>query len=348
MVKKDFSLPKTLNFSAGIVGIGTYSPEKILTNQDLKKIVDTSDEWITTKTGIKERRIASSEQATSDLAFLAGEKALKNAGIKPEEVDLIIVATATPDMMFPATACIVQEKLGLVNAAAFDLEAGCTGFIYALTVGSQFIAGGMYKTVLVIGAETLSRILNWEDRTTCVLFGDGAGAVVLRPVPANRGIIGYHLGADGSGSSTLTMPAGGSRMPTTRDTADEKLHTVHMQGHEVYKFATRIVVDATKKVLEQANLTISDIDLLIPHQANVRIIESSAKKLGLPMEKIMVNIDRYGNTSSASIPLALAEALELERIKEGDNIVLVGFGSGLTFGAVVMKWLCQSQRDSGP
>lgn len=338
MPKKDISSPEPPILNAGIVSIGTYTPEKLLTNQQLEKLVDTSDQWITSKTGIKQRHVASPEQATSDLAYLAAEKALKNAGIKPEEVDLIIVATATPDMMFPATACIVQEKLGAVNAAAFDLEAGCTGFIYAITIGSQFIESGMYKTVLVIGAETLSRILNWEDRTTCVLFGDGAGAVVLRPVANDRGIIACYLGADGAGSSTLTMPAGGSRMPATSETANKNLHTVHMNGHEVYKFATRIVVDAAKKVLEKASLSISDINLLIPHQANIRILESASKKLGLPMEKIMVNIDRYGNTSSASIPLALAEALRQGRIKDGDNIVLVGFGSGLTFGAVSMKW----------
>lgn len=338
MVKKDISLPKSLNYNAGIVGIGTYLPEKILSNNDLEKVVDTSDEWITSKTGIKERRIASSEQATSDLAFLAGKQALKDAEVNPDEVDLIIVATATPDMMFPATACIVQEKLGAINASAFDLEAGCTGFIYAITVGSQFIASGMYKTVLIIGAETLSRILDWKDRTTCVLFGDGAGAVLLKPVESNRGILACHLGADGTGSSTLTMPAGGSRMPATSETADKKLHTVHMNGHEVYKFATRIIVDAAKKVLEKAHLSISEIDLFIPHQANIRIIDSSAKKLGLPMEKIMVNIERFGNTSSASIPLALADALEQGTVKDGDNIVMVGFGSGLTFGAVAMKW----------
>lgn len=338
MVKKEISSPEIPNYNAGIVGIGTYSPEKILSNQDLEKLVETSDEWITSKTGIKERRIAAPEQATSDLAFLAGKKAIKDAGVKPEEIDLIIVATATPDMMFPATACIVQEKLGALNASAFDLEAGCTGFIYAITVGSQFIVSGMYKTVLIIGAETLSRILNWEDRTTCVLFGDGAGAVVLRPVPQGRGIIACHLGADGTGSLALTMPAGGSRMPATTETADKKLHTVHMNGHEVYKFATRIVVDAAKKVLEKAHMNISEIDLLIPHQANIRIIESSAKKLGLPMEKIIVNINRFGNTSSASIPLALAQALEQGTVKDGDTIVLVGFGSGLTFGAVAIKW----------
>ena len=338
MPKKNISSPEPPKFNAGIAGIGTYTPEEILTNQNLEKLVDTSDQWITSKTGIKQRHVASQEQATSDLAFLAAEKALKDARIQPEEVNLIIVATATPDMMFPATACIVQEKLGALNAAAFDLEAGCTGFIYAITVGAQFIETGLYKTVLVIGAETLSRILNWEDRTTCVLFGDGAGAVVLRPVTADKGIIACHLGADGSGSLTLTMPAGGSRLPATSETADKNLHTVHMNGHEVYRFATRIVVEAAKKVLEKASLGISDIDLLIPHQANIRIIESASKKLGLPMEKIMVNIDRFGNTSSASIPLALAEAIKQGRIKAGDNIVLVGFGSGLTFGAVAMKW----------
>lgn len=331
-------------FNVGIMGLGTCIPHQILTNYDLEKIVDTSDEWIKSKTGISERHIASPDEATSDLAVVAAEKALKDAKIRPEEVDLIIVATATPDMSFPATACLVQEKLGAVNASAFDLEAGCTGFIYALTVGSQFIASGMYKTVLVIGAETLSRILNWEDRSTCVLFGDGAGAVVLRSVPSDRGIIACHLGAEGTGSSKLTMPAGGSRMPATTETVKNKLHTVHMNGHEVYRFAKRIMVDITQTILEKADMTVSDLDLLIPHQANIRIIEAAVKKLDLPMEKVMVNIEQFGNTSSASIPIALEQALDQGKINDGDNIVFIAFGAGLTYGAVALRWIDYRSR----
>lgn len=325
-------------FNAGITGVGAYLPERILTNDELQKMVDTNDEWIRTRSGIKERRITSPEQATSDLAVIAGERALADAGVAPEELGLVIVATSTPDTIFPSTACLVQDRLGAKNAAAFDLAAGCTGFVYALATGSQFVTSGTYKKVLVIGAESLSRITNWEDRKTCVLFGDGAGAVVLSPVPKGYGILSFTLRSDGSKGATLIIPAGGSRLPATRETVEQKLHTIHMDGQEVFKFAVRIMGKAALEVLAAAGLESSDIDYFIPHQANIRIIESAAKRLVLSMEKVLVNLDRYGNTSTASIPLALAEAVHSGRVKQGDHIVVVGFGAGLTWGAAVIKW----------
>lgn len=324
--------------NAGITGVGAYLPDRVLTNDELQKMVDTNDEWIRTRSGIKERRITSSEQATSDLAVIAGQRALADAGVAPEELGLVIVATNTPDTIFPSTACLVQDRLGAKNASAFDLAAGCTGFVYALATGSQFIASGTYQKVLVIGAECLSRIVNWEDRKTCVLFGDGAGAVVLSPVPESSGILSFTLRSDGSKGPFLSLPAGGSRLPATRETVDQKLHTIHMDGHEVFKFAVRVMGKAALEVLAAAGLDSSDIDCFIPHQANIRIIESAAKRLNLPMDKVLVNLDRYGNTSTASIPLALAEAVHSGRIKQGDHIVMVGFGAGLTWGAAVVKW----------
>jgi 3-oxoacyl-[acyl-carrier-protein] synthase-3 len=324
--------------NAGIAGIGVYLPERVLTNDELQKMVDTNDEWIRTRSGIKERRITSLEQATSDLAVIAAERALADAGVAPEELGLIIVATNTPDTIFPSTACLVQDRLGANNAAAFDLAAGCTGFVYALATGSQFIISGTYRKVLVIGAECLSRIVNWEDRKTCVLFGDGAGAVVLSPVPAGNGILSFTLHSDGSKGQLLTLPAGGSRLPATRETVDKKLHTIHMDGREVFKFAVRVMGTAALEVLAAAGLDKSDIDCFIPHQANIRIIESAARRLGLSMDKVLVNLDRYGNTSTASIPLAIAEAVNSGRIKQGDHLVMVGFGAGLTWGAAVVKW----------
>lgn len=323
--------------NAGIAGIGIYAPENILTNARLERMVDTTDEWIVARSGIRERRIASPDQATSDLAVVAAERALADAGIKPEEVELLITATNTPDMSFPATACLVQHRLGAKNAAAFDLAAGCTGFIYAVAVGSQFITSGSYRTVLVVGAECLSRVTNWEDRRTCVLFGDAAGAVVLRPVQKGSGILSFKLRSDGSGASYLMKPAGGSRQPATRETVDKKLHYIHMNGREVFKFAVKVIGKISEEVLAAAGLKKSDIDILIPHQANIRIIESAARRLGLPMEKVLINVDRYGNTSTASIPLALKEAVDCGRVKKGDVIFLVGFGAGLTWGAMAAR-----------
>lgn len=324
--------------NAGITGVGAYLPERVLSNDELQKMVDTNDEWIRTRSGIKERRINSPEQATSDLAVIAGERALADAGVAPEELGLIIVATSTPDTIFPSTACLVQDRLGAKNAAAFDLSAGCSGFIYALATGSQFITSGTYKKVLVIGAESLSRIVNWEDRKTCVLFGDGAGAVVLSPVSQGNGILSFSLRSDGSKGALLSLPAGGSRLPATRETVEQKLHTIHMEGREVFKFAVRVMAKAAMEVLAGAGLNKSDIDYFVPHQANIRIIESAANRLDLPMDKVLINLDRYGNTSAASIPLALEEAVHSGRIKQGDHIVMVGFGAGLTWGAAVVKW----------
>lgn len=327
-----------MNKGVGILGIGSYLPEKVLTNKELEQIVDTSDEWIVDRTGIRERRIVDSTVATSDLATYAAEQALQDAGITADEVDLIIVATATPDMFFPSTACLVQDKIKATKAAAFDLSAGCSGFAYGLVVGSQFIQTGLYKKVLVIGAETLSKILDWTDRNTCVLFGDGAGAVVLGEVPAGYGILGVELGSDGSGGDLLSIPAGGSRNPATVETVTERMHTLQMSGSDVFKFAVKVMGEAAFKALENAGLSHEDIDCLVPHQANIRIIQSAAKRLKLPMDKVMVNVDNYGNTSAASIPIALNEAVADGKIKNDDIVVLVGFGAGLTWASCVMKW----------
>ncbi len=323
---------------AGILGVGYYVPEKILTNFDLEKIVDTSDEWITERTGIKQRHIASEEQATSDLSTNAAKIALDRAGVKPEELDLIIVCTLTPDMFFPSTSCIVQKNLGAVNAGAFDLSAGCSGFVYGLSVAMQMVSTGIHKKVLVIGAETLSRITNWDDRNTCVIFADGAGAAVVGQVPEKYGFINSVLGADGSGGEYIIMPAGGSRMPPSHETVESKLQTIHMDGSEVFKFASKIVPKAAQEVLEGTGVNISDIDIVIPHQANVRIINSAAKRLGLPVEKFFVNIEKYGNTSAGSVAIALAEAWEKGLIKKDDHVMLIGFGTGLTWASCVVKW----------
>lgn len=329
--------------SVGITGLGSYVPEKVLTNSDLEKIVDTSDEWIVDRTGIRERRIAAPEQATSDLAYEAAKKALADAGAAPEDIDLIIVATATPDMFFPSVACIIQDRLKATKAAAFDLAAGCSGFAYGLVVGSQFVKTGLYNKVLVIGAEALSKILDWTDRNTCILFGDGAGAAVLEPVEQGYGILGVDLGADGGGGQFLNIPAGGSRRPASLETIQERMHYVHMAGNEVFKFAIKVMGEAAVKALDNAGLTSQDVDCLIPHQANIRIIQSAAKRLKLPMDKVVVNVDKYGNTSAASIPIALKEAVDSGRVKKDDVVVLVGFGAGLTWASCVIKW-CKEDK----
>jgi len=326
------------DISVGILGVGKYSPERRLTNHDLEKMVDTSDEWIVTRTGIRERRIAAPHEATSDLAYEAAVRALKAAGVAAEDVDLIIVATITPDMFFPSTACLVQDRLGARNAAAFDVSAACSGFIYALASASGMIATGLYRNALVIGAECLSRVTDYSDRNTCILFGDGAGAAVLGPVPAGRGFRSFVLGADGSGGELLNIPAGGSRTPPTADTVARHMHFMKMNGREVFKFAVRVIGTATEEALQKAGLAKEDIDLLVPHQANIRIIQSALERFGLPEEKCVVNVDRYGNMSAASIPVALAEAVEEGRVREGDRLVLVGFGGGLTWGASVLIW----------
>jgi len=324
--------------AVGITGLGSYVPQKILTNQDLERLVDTSDEWIKSRTGISQRRIAAEEEATSDLAFHAALAALEDARLPAEDLDLIIVATCTPDMLFPSTACLLAEKLGVRGKPAFDMEAACTGFIYGLTVGSQLICSGLYHNVLVVGAETISRIIDWEDRNTCVIFGDGAGAAVLQPVEDGKGMLSYYLGADGSGGELLKVPAGCSAMPASHDTVSKKLHYVQMSGNEVFKFAVRTMGDAALQSLEKAGLTKEDVDYVIPHQANLRIVDAAMKRLDLPPEKALNNIHKYGNMSSASIPVSLDEAYRNNRFKLGDVIVLVSFGGGLTWGSVVMKW----------
>lgn len=324
--------------SVGILATGSYTPEKVLTNADLEKMVETSDEWIVTRTGIRERRICSKEQASSDLALEAARKALAKANIGAEELDMIIVATVTPDMPFPSTACILQEKLGAKKAAALDVSAACTGFLYGITTASQFIANGLYRYILVIGVETLSKITNYQDRNTCVLFGDGAGAALLGPVPDGYGFQAFELGADGSGGPLLSQPAGGSRIPASRESVEQNLHYISMAGSEVFKFAVRVMNSATENVLQKAGVDKDQIDLLVPHQANLRIIDAAVKRFGLSEEKVAINLDRYGNMSSASIPVALDEAIDAGRVKTGDHVVLVGFGGGLTWGAALLKW----------
>ncbi len=308
--------------------MGYYVPEKVLTNSDLEKMVDTSDEWIVERTGIRERHIAAPEQATSDLAFIAAQRALEDAGIRAEDLDLIVVGTESPDMKFPSVACILQDKLGASHAAAFDLAAGCSGFVYACGIASQTIFSGLYKHVLVVGAETLSRILNWQDRNTCILFGDGAGAAVLGPVEEGYGILSVDLGANGAGGQYLTMPAGGSRKPATHETVDAHEHCIHMVGKEVFKFAVKVMGHSALAALEKAGMGKEDIDLLIPHQDNQRI----------STDKIFVNLEKYANTSAASVPIALCQARDAGRLHKGENVVMVGFGAGLTYGSLVVKW----------
>ncbi len=320
-----------------ITGLGCYVPERVLANEELSKLVDTNDEWIQTRTGIKERRIAAPEEATSDLCLPAARAALADAAVAGAEVDLIIVATITPDMLFPAAAAILADHLGAVNAAAYDLSAGCTGFVYALTQGYGAIAAGLARRVLVIGADTLSRVVDWEDRSTCILFGDGAGAVVLEQVEQG-GFHAFELGADGAGGMELFVPAGGSRRPASAETVAAREHYVKMNGREVYKFATRVLPSSAKAVLEASGKSIWDIDLYVPHQANLRIIEHAARKLGIEEERVFVNVDRYGNTSSASIPLALCEARSEGRLTNGKLVLMTGMGAGLTWGSSVITW----------
>ncbi|MDR9854497.1 beta-ketoacyl-ACP synthase III [Paenibacillus sp. VCA1] len=322
----------------GIIGTGMYVPEKVLTNADLEKMVDTNDEWIVSRTGIRERHIAADDQATSDLCYEAAVKALESAGMTADQLDLIIVATITPDTFFPSTACILQDKLGAKKAAAFDLSAACSGFVYGLATASNFIGSGMYNNALVIGADCLSRITDYTDRNTCVLFGDGAGAVILGEVPEGRGFQSFDLGAEGAGGTLLKLEAGGSRMPASVETVEGKKHYIYMNGREVFKFAVRVMNTATGDVLKKAGKTKEDIDLFVPHQANIRIIQSAMERLELSESKVVINVDKYANTSAASIPLALVEAAEQGRIKEGDCVLMVGFGGGLTWGASVLIW----------
>jgi 3-oxoacyl-[acyl-carrier-protein] synthase III len=307
--------------NAGILGIGRFIPEKVVTNLDLEKVMDTSDEWIRTRTGIQERRIAGDNVDTSDIGYEAAVKALDDAGVAPEEIDLILVATVTPDQPFPSVACMLQEKLGARKAAAMDVSAACAGFMYGIVTGKQFIETGSYKYVLIVGVEKLSKVTDWEDRNTAVLFGDGAGAVVMGPVSEGKGILSFELGSDGSGGKYLYQ-----------DTH------IRMNGREVFKFAVRQMGESSINVLEKAGLTKEDVDFLIPHQANIRIMEAARQRLELPVEKMSKTVHKYGNTSAASIPISLVEEIEAGKIKDGDLIVMVGFGGGLTWGAIAMRW----------
>jgi len=323
---------------AHITGWGMAVPEKVLTNDDLARMVDTSDNWIRTRTGIRERRIAGPRDSTASLSVEAAQNALEVADIAPDDVDLIIVATSTPEHLMPATASLVQDALGATKAGGFDLLAACSGFVYALTVGAQVIRSGAMQNVLVIGAETLSRVVNWNDRGTCILFGDGAGAFLLQGSGVPGGVLSTLLRSDGSGASSLIIPAGGSRMPASFNTVREHLHTIQMDGKEVYRFATRVMAAATREVVQKAGLRLDDVRLIVPHQANRRIIESAARSLELPQEKFFMNLERYGNTSAASIPIAGCEAVEQGRLRSNDHAVLIGFGAGLTWGAALVKW----------
>ncbi|NLG48768.1 MAG: ketoacyl-ACP synthase III [Chloroflexi bacterium] len=316
-----------------------YVPKQAVSNDELaQRGLDTSDEWIRTRTGIARRHLAGDHETTAQMAIAAAHDALEVADADPREIDLIILATVTSNHLMPSTACMVQDALGAIRAGAFDLNAGCSGFVYALSLAQQAIASGEHNLVLVIGAETLSRVLNWEDRGTCVLFGDGAGAVLLRATEGPAGIQASVIGSDGSGSNLLIIPAGGSAMPATRDTVDQKLHCIQMNGQEVFRFATTILAQATEQVVTKAGWQIEDVALIVPHQANMRIIASASKRLKLPVERFVVNLEEYGNTSAASIPIALCEAVQAGRIAPGENIVLVGFGAGLTWGATAIKW----------
>ena len=325
------------NGAISITGIGAYAPARVLTNDDLSQMMDTSDEWIVERTGIRERRVAGEGEALSDLALPASREALEQAGVDPGTVDLVIVATVTPDMAFPSAGAIIADELGAPDAAAYDLSAGCTGFMYAIAQGYGMVAAGLARRALVVGGDVLSKILDWSDRRTAVLFGDGAGAVVLERV-SEGGFLGFELGADGSGGPQLFIPAGGSREPASAETVAERKHFVQMNGREVFKFATRVLVSSAQKVLAECGKSVDDVDVYIPHQANVRIIDHAAAKLGIPKEKVVVNVDRYGNTSSGSIPIALADAEDEGRLRDGALVLMTGMGAGLTWGSGLIEW----------
>jgi 3-oxoacyl-[acyl-carrier-protein] synthase III len=324
--------------TCSIISVGSYVPERILTNAELEKMVDTSDEWITSRTGIRERRIASKTEFTSDMAAHAAQRAMDKAGITADQIDLIIVATITPDMLFPSTACLVQKKLGARKSAAFDIEAACSGFIYALEIGQQFIMSRTYETVLVIGAERLSSIVNWKDRNTCVLFGDGAGAAILQHRPDAHGLLTACMGADGDKAMLLCMPGGGSRIPATTDSVEAGLHHLQMDGKETFKNAVNAMLNAAQEALRRCEIDISQIKLMIPHQANRRIIDAVGERLGVKPEQIFANLDRYGNTSAASVAIALDEVVTQGLIQRGDLVLLVVFGAGLTWAAAIIEW----------
>ncbi|MCJ7823816.1 MAG: ketoacyl-ACP synthase III [Anaerolineales bacterium] len=331
---------------AHVTGWGMATPDRILTNDDLAKMVDTSDDWILSRTGISERRIAEKGESTATLATDAALRALETTDLNAADIDLIIVSTSTPEYIFPSTACIVQDQIGASRAGAFDLSAACTGFIYAVNMAAQAIRSGSIENAIVIGAETLSRFTNWEDRDTCVLFGDGAGAFVLQASDRPGGVLNCVMRSDGSGESLLSLPAGGSKLPATHKTVDKKQHTIQMNGREVFRFATRVMASATREAVSLTGWDLDDVNWVIPHQANMRIIEAAARGLRMPLEKFVINLSRYGNTSTASIPIAACEALQSGRIQDGDHLVLVGFGAGLTWGAMTLDWVVPERKIS--
>ena len=324
--------------SASIVATGAYLPNRVMTNAELEKMIDTTDEWIQTRTGIRERRIADKDEFTSDMGARAAEQALQQSGINPKDIDLIIVATCTPDTVFPSTACHIQHKIGATRAAAFDLQAACSGFLYALVTAEQFIAAGGYRTILVIGAEKLSSIVNWQDRNTCVLFGDGAGAVILQHRDGARGLLSYDLGADGAQTEILSVPAGGCRVPITSQVIDERLQYLQMSGKEVYRHAVSAMNRSAEAALERAGCKPADLRWIVPHQANFRIIEAVAQRLNVSMEHFIINLDRYGNTSAACLPIALHEMSVAGKLEQGDLVLMVAFGGGLTWASAVLEW----------
>ncbi|MEN6351380.1 MAG: beta-ketoacyl-ACP synthase III [Syntrophomonas sp.] len=323
---------------AQILGTGHAVPERILTNQELETMVDTSHEWIIERTGILERRIADPGIKNSDLSFAAAQMAMQHANIGPEDLDLIIVGTTSPDMVFPSTACILQDRLGAKNAAAFDLEAGCTGFIYSLTVAEKFLLSPEYKYILVVGVDLCSRFTDYTDRNTCVIFGDGAGAAVVGKSDSGPGIIDTFIGAEGSGGKHLYMPAGGSNLPPTAQTVEQRLHYIKMDGNEIFRFATKMMVKISEKMLTRSGLEYKDVDFFIPHQANIRIIKTAMKRMNIPAEKTLINIHQFGNMSAACIPVGLSTAWQEGRIKDGDLVLMVAFGAGLTYGGILLRW----------
>ena len=333
-----------MSMNAVITGWGMYAPSRVMTNDELTRLVDTSDEWIVTRTGIHERRIAADDETTTTLSVHAARDALAVAGVDPGEVDLVIVGTCSPDYPLPATAVLVATELGATRAAGFDLQAACSGFLFALATGSSFIRSGMYRNVLVIGVEVLSRFINWHDRNTCVLFGDGAGAVLLSASDQPGVLLGTDLYSDGTGCEAIIVPGGGSKQPATADSVAANQHYIHMLGREVYKYATRQLADSAVNALRDAGLTVGDIDQFVFHQANLRIIESVQERLAIPAEKLFINIEKYGNTSAASVPMALVEAVAAGRIKPGDRLLMVAFGAGYTAGAAVVEWTADPAR----
>lgn len=333
--------------SAGIIGLGRSVPEKVLTNAELETMVETSDEWIFERTGIRQRRVAGEEETPASLGAAAGAEALEMAGVDASHIDLIICATTSPDMLFPSTACLIQDRLGCVNAAAFDLGAACAGWCYAFVVGSQLVASGAYDTALVIGADVLSKFCDFTDRTTCVLFGDGAGAALVAPVEPGKGVLASDLGADGAGAGLLTIPGGGGRHPASHRTVDDRLHYIKMDGREVFRFAVKVMGESAERALSKCGLSATDVDIFVPHQANVRIIESATRRLGISPDRVFVNVQDYGNTSAASVPIALYEAYLSGKIRQDDLVVAVGFGAGLTWASCVFCWTMATRPSVG-